>query len=99
MFWNCKNLTSLDLSNFNTENVTTMNDMFSGCKNLTSLNLSNFNTENVTYMEYMFYGCKNLTDVTLQDGNAIWNRNAFQAGVRKRIISNAGDTIWKNDIC
>ena len=54
MFSYCSSLTSLDLSNFNTNNVTKMNSMFSYCSSLTSINLSNFNTKNVEYMEDIF---------------------------------------------
>ena len=56
MFNNCFSLTSLNLSNFNTNNVNNMKYMFYDCSSLTSLNLSNFNTNNVKYMEDMFYG-------------------------------------------
>ena len=34
MFYNCNSLTSLDLSNFNTQNVTDMSYMFSNCNSL-----------------------------------------------------------------
>ena len=50
MFFFCESLTSLDLSNFNTQNVTNMEYMFFGCEPLTSLDLSNFNTQNVINM-------------------------------------------------
>ena len=56
IFIECTSLTSLDLSNFNTNNVTNMSRMFYNCYSLTSLNLSNFNTNNVTNMGWMFYG-------------------------------------------
>ena len=45
--------TSIDLSNFDTSNVTDMGGMFRDSK-ATSLNLSNFDTSNVTDMRYMF---------------------------------------------
>ena len=36
----------------------------------------------------------------MNTGHAAWNLNAGQAGaIFKCPISNAGDTIWKNDIC
>ena len=38
MFSNCYSLTSLNLSNFNTNNVNDMSYMFSGCSSLASLN-------------------------------------------------------------
>ena len=53
----CSSLTHLDLSNFNTNNVTNMSGMFLGCSSLTNINLSNFNNSKVTNMNGMFYGC------------------------------------------
>jgi len=69
MFYNCYSLTSLDLSNFNTNNVINMNNMFYNCSSLTSLNLDNFNTNNVTDMSYMFYNCSFLTSLNLSNFN------------------------------
>ena len=43
MFQACTNLTSLDLSSFDTSNVTSIEAMFAGCSNLTSLKLDNWN--------------------------------------------------------
>ena len=69
LFGECDLLTNIDLSNFNTENVTNMNSMFYGCSSLTHLNLSNFNTENVTDIGCMFDGCSSLTNLNLSDFN------------------------------
>ena len=69
MFYNCKNLTSLDVNNFDTKNVTSMNKMFLDCPRLTELDLSNFDTSNVTSMQSMFYGCENLTSFDLSNFN------------------------------
>ena len=60
MFYGCKSLTNLNLSNFNTQNVNNMECMFSYCKSLNNLNLSNFNTQNITNMAGMFWGCESL---------------------------------------
>ena len=57
MFSGCLSLRELNLSNFNTNKVFYMNDMFCECSSLKELNLSNFNTNNVTYMGFMFNGC------------------------------------------
>ena len=65
MFRSVSNLTSLDLSNFNTFKVTDMSYMFSNMSNLTSLNLSNFDTSQVTNMSYMFGYSYNLTGLDL----------------------------------
>jgi surface protein len=61
MLFDCSSLVSLDLSLFDTSNVTGMKAMFYGCSSLTSLDLSNFDTYNVTDMEFMFFGCEKLT--------------------------------------
>ena len=69
MFSGCYRLTSLDLSHFNTQNVTKMSGMFSGCSGLTSLDLSHFNTQNVTSMSGMFGDCSGLTSLDLSHFN------------------------------
>ena len=55
MFYECKSLKELNLSNFNTNNVINMEYMFCGCSSLQELNLSNFNTSNVYNMNRMFF--------------------------------------------
>ena len=60
LFRQAQNLISIDLTNFNTNNVTNMSNMFYKCSNLTG-NIPNFNTNNVTNMQRMFYDCSNLT--------------------------------------
>lgn len=69
MFFECTKLQELDLSHFNTENVTTMEDMFYYCHALTRLNLSSFNTEKVTTARRMFYGCKSLPTLDVSHFN------------------------------
>ena len=39
MFYGCSSLTNIDLSNFNTNNVTDMYGMFSGCSKLKKENV------------------------------------------------------------
>ena len=62
-FNNCSSLTSINLSNFNTNNVTNMSCMFSHCSSLTSINLSNFNCDKIKTgdeMKEMFKDCYKL---------------------------------------
>ena len=47
MFWGCSSLKELNISNFNTINVTNMGSIFYRCSSLKELNLSNFNTINI----------------------------------------------------
>ena len=68
MFDNCQNLSSLDLSKFNTAKVTNMYAMFTHCQNLSSLDLSKFNTANVTDMSWMFSDCQ-LSSLDLSNFN------------------------------
>ena len=60
MFYNCKSLLSLDLSTFETSNVTNMEYMFYGCNQLSNINLISFNTSSVIDMNHMFYFCSSL---------------------------------------
>ena len=60
MFLDCNSLTNIDLSNFNTQNVTNMSGMFWNCSSLTNLDLSIFNTQNVNDMSKMFLFCNSL---------------------------------------
>ncbi|EMF0334155.1 BspA family leucine-rich repeat surface protein, partial [Enterococcus faecium] len=68
-------LTSLDVTHFDTNNVTNMYYMFNDCSSLTSLDVTHFDTNNVTNMGSMFRGCSNLTslDVTHFDTNNVTN--------------------------
>ena len=65
MFYYCMSLKSIDLSSFNTNNVTDMRDMFSFCYSLKSVNLSSFNTCNVINMGCMFDRCGALESIDL----------------------------------
>ena len=65
MFYNCSSLTELDVSGFDTQNVTTMSLMFDRCSGLTNLYLVNFDTRNVSKMHCMFEDCTNLTTITV----------------------------------
>ena len=64
IFLDCHSLENLDLSNFDTSNVTGMSEMFHIC-GLTSLDLSSFNTSKVTDMSCMFSDCEGLTNLDL----------------------------------
>ena len=51
-----------DISKWNTENVTSMQQMFFGCKHLAHLpDISKWNTKNVTTMLFMFGYCEGIT--------------------------------------
>ena len=75
MFYYCRSLSSLNLSNINTANVKNMAYMFYYCQSLSSLNLSNINTANVTDMEKMFYSCSKLSSLDLTNFNTAKVKN------------------------
>ena len=69
-FVNFKNLTQIEgIENLNTENVTSMRDMFNGCSSLISLDVTNFNTAKVTNMSNMFYNCSELISLNVTNFN------------------------------
>ena len=69
MFYSASNLTTLNLSSFDTSKVTDMENMFSRMSNLTTLDLSSFDTSKVMVMRYMFSSMSNLTSLNLSNFN------------------------------
>ena len=67
MFSFCSFLSNIDLSHFNTDNITDMSKMFLGCSSLTNINLSNCNAEKVIDMSFMFLGCSSLANIDLSN--------------------------------
>ena len=68
MFGNNTSISNLDLSNWNTSNVTNMKSMFRGTA-LKKLNLNNWDTSNVTDMSFMFSESNNITELDLNHLN------------------------------
>lgn len=68
-FYECNNLTDVNISELNTENVTDMTGMFRGCSALIDINLSSLKTANVTNMTSMFENCSLL--------RSLYNINGF----------------------
>ena len=61
MFQQCNELENLDLSNFDTSNVTDMGWMFNECHKLKEIKgINKFNTNKVTNMKAMFQECNEL---------------------------------------
>ena len=58
LFLGCSNMTSVDLSGFDTSNVEDMSGMFLDCVGLTSLDVRNLDTSNVKDMGIMFENCR-----------------------------------------
>lgn len=60
-FFKCPKLNHLELTGWNTSNVTDMSFMFAGYSSMQFLNIRGFDTSNVTNMNYMFSNCMYLT--------------------------------------
>jgi surface protein len=70
LFSGCSKLTHIDLSSFDTKNVSNMNGIFSGCSKLTTIDLSSFDTKNVTDMNDIIFGCSNLKKIKINNINS-----------------------------
>jgi surface protein len=80
MFYYSTNLTTVDTTDWDTSNVTTMRNMFSECKRLQTLDTSNWDTSKVTDIKVMFSWCSNLTTLDLSNwdtGNVTDMRSVF----------------------
>ena len=67
VFYDCIELTQLDLSNWDTRNVRYMIGTFDGCTKLTEINCSRWNTSKVYNMQLAFYNCKSLQTIPVRD--------------------------------
>ena len=78
-----RGILEIDLSNFDTSQVTNMDSMFYDMSNLTMLDLSSFNTSKVTDMSGMFAGLLNLTTLNVShfDTSNVTNMDAMFYGM------------------
>lgn len=70
-FYNCKSLTSLDVSNWDVSHVTDMWAAFGYCQKITSLDVSNWDVSNVTDMYAIFFYLSSVTNLNISN----WNTN------------------------
>ena len=75
MFKYCNKIIEMDLSHFDTSQVSDMLSMFEGCTNLKYLNISNIDTSNVQNMGIMFGGCSSLESIDLSHFDTSSNIN------------------------
>ena len=82
MFYYLTTLTDIDFDNFDTSNVTRMDDMFSTCINLETVSgVENWNVNKVTRMDGMFHKCQKLKNLNLskwKTGKLVNVENMFQ---------------------
>ena len=66
MFYGCGSLTTLDLSSFDTSNVTDMGYMFCDCSNLTNIK-GVIDMKSCEYYKNMFHNCPKLAGVKIKN--------------------------------
>ncbi len=88
MFRDLHTLHTLDLSGFETSNVTDMHEMFRECLNLPSVNAINFDTSKVTDMSGMFHLCGKLAvaDVSSFDTSNVTTTHAMFYECRALVV-------------
>jgi len=82
MFFGCSNIINIDLSVFDTKNVSDMSYMFYECNNLINIDLISFDTRNVNNMRGMFFKCSKLTNIDISsfDTRNVKNMNHMFSG-------------------
>ena len=72
LFYSCSKINIIDISNFDTSQVTNMGNLFSGCSALTKIyGLNKIDTGNTYRLSYMFYNCSKLKSLDLSNFNTI----------------------------
>ena len=101
MAWlfSCATFTSLDLSTFDTSNVTDMDNMFESCQYLEAVDLSGFDTSKVKILGRMFFMCGALKDVDLSGFDTSSLESAgmmfYDCGVVRLDLSGFGGTAFE----
>ena len=93
MFNDCKKLTSVDLSEFNTTNVIDMKRMFAWCESMTEIDVSNFDTHNVKTFYWMFRKMLKIQEIDASNfdtSSGINMLGMFTASTLKTLI------LWEN---
>ena len=103
MFSDLNYIIKIDLSKFDSSQVTEMQNMFYNLKELTSLNLNNLNTTLVNNMGNMFYECQKLETLNLSsfDTSSVTNMEKMFLGcqsIKSLDLSNF-DTSLVTNIC
>ena len=89
MFYECKNLVELDLTNWNPISLQNTYDMFYDCSNLKIIkNIENWQLPNIKDIRYMFGGCTKL-DVDLSNWDLTNIKDRF---AKEGIVDNSGIT-------
>lgn len=97
MFSQCKELTSVDLQNLDTSNISDMGEVFNECESMAVLDLSSWDVSSVQSMDSMFKNCKSLTDIDFGawDSGSVETMNSMFFGCES--FSDADLTSFETD--
>jgi len=79
MFNGCSSLTSIDLSNFLTNSLNSINYMFKGCSKLTYIDISSFSK---TFYNYLFL----FDDSIPEEGTIIVKDETIENQIKKKFL-------------
>ena len=102
MFKDCSKLKNIDLSKFNTQNVSNLEGIFMGCSSLDAVDLKNLDARNIKSVSKMFYGCKKLKNIDISSFKNITKQNIlFDENIEKSgnlIVSKGFYNLTKENI-
>ena len=84
LFYGCSDITEIDLSHFDSSEVTDMGWMFRNCTSLTSINFTNFDTSKTTRLNRMFQNCSSLSSIDVSNfktSRVVWFHIMFEGCV------------------
>ena len=99
MFYCCKNLVNLDVTNFNTKNSKSFYCMFYNCNNLKKIDVSKFNSSKCETIRCMFEFCNSITEIDMIN----WDMSNLKyiehknSNSEKPLISDEPEDITKKD--
>lgn len=96
MFAYCKNISSIDLSDFSFYYIRDVSSMFIGCRNLSSIILNGDGFGRTIHMNHMFKDCSSLTtlpDFTLS--NTIDTNSMFEGCSSLTTVDISGYGVWR----
>ena len=80
MFMGCKSLQNLDLSHFDTSNISWFYSMFEGCESLKSLNINSFVFKDGSYRDGMFTSVPSDCVLYLPKGMTVSDFESYEQG-------------------
>ena len=85
LFENVSKLKNINLTSFDTSQITTMDSMFSGCTTLEQITLDGIDTRKLHNMNHMFRNCDNLQEINMSPINAgnVKNMSAIFEGCKR----------------